>query len=81
MYEPAKVDGICDVCGSELIQRDDDSERTVLNRLKVYDLQTAPLKNYYESKGLLRHIDGSGAIMDIQKRICSFIDGGAGDHP
>ncbi len=81
IYEPTKVAGICDVCGSELIQRDDDSEQTVLNRLEVYDLQTAPLKNYYASKGLLRHIDGSGAIMDIQKRICSFIDGGAGDHP
>jgi adenylate kinase len=80
IFEPTKVHGICDVCGSPLIQRDDDSEQTVKNRLDVYDLQTAPLKAYYESKGLLRQISGSGAIQDIQRQICSFIDGGAGDH-
>jgi adenylate kinase len=63
------------------MQRDDDTEQTVKNRLEVYDLQTAPLKAYYVSKGLLRHISGSGAISDIQKQICSFIDGGGtGDH-
>lgn len=80
IFDPTKVDGICDVCGSALIQRADDSEQTVKNRLDVYDLQTAPLKAYYESKGLLRHIPGTGAIKDIQKQICSFIDGGSGDH-
>jgi adenylate kinase len=80
IFDPTKVDGICDVCGSPLIQRADDSEQTVKNRLDVYELQTAPLKAYYESKGLLRHISGSGAIKDIQKQICSFIDGGSGDH-
>jgi adenylate kinase len=80
IFDPTKVDGICDVCGSALIQRADDSEQTVKNRLDVYELQTAPLKAYYESKGLLRHISGSGAIKDIQKQICSFIDGGSGDH-
>ncbi|MDD5285263.1 MAG: adenylate kinase [Desulfuromonadaceae bacterium] len=80
IYAPAKVDGICDVCGSVLIQRDDDREQTVKNRLDVYEQQTSPLKAYYESKDLLRHISGSGAIKDIQKQICSFIDGGMGDH-
>jgi adenylate kinase len=78
--DPPRVEGVCDVCGSALVQRDDDSEQTVIKRLGVYDLQTAPLKAYYESKGLLRHISGSGAIIDIQKQICSFIDGGAGDY-
>ena len=80
IYDPTRVDGICDLCGAALIQREDDTEQTVKNRLKVYDLQTAPLKAYYEMKGLLRHISGSGAIQDIQKQICSFIDGGMGDH-
>ena len=80
IYDPTRIEGVCDVCGSALIQRDDDSEQTVKNRLDVYDLQTAPLKAYYEAKGLLRHIKGSGAIKDIQKQICSFIDGGTGDH-
>lgn len=81
IFDPTQVNGICDVCGSALIQRDDDREQTVINRLEVYDLQTLPLKVYYESKGLLRHICGNGAIKDIQKQICSFIDGGVGDHP
>ena len=81
IFEPTRVDGVCDVCGSALIQRADDTEETVKNRLEVYDLQTAPLKAYYVSKGLLRHVSGSGAISDIQKQICSFIDGGGtGDH-
>ncbi len=81
IYDPTKVEGVCDVCGAALIQREDDSEQTVKNRLEVYDLQTSPLKAYYESKGLLRHVNGSGAIKDIQQQICSFIDGGVGDHP
>lgn len=80
IYDPTKVDAVCDVCGAALIQREDDREQTVKNRLDVYDLQTSPLKAYYESKGLLRHVNGSGAIKDIQKQICSFIDGGVGDH-
>lgn len=79
-FAPSRVDGVCDLCGSALIQREDDSEQTVNNRLEVYERQTAPLKEYYESKGLLRHISGSGAIRDIQKQISSFIDGGMGDH-
>jgi adenylate kinase len=80
IFDPTRVSGVCDICGSALIQREDDSEQTVKNRLDVYDRQTAPLKAYYESKGLLRHINGSGAIKDIQQQICSFIDGGTGDH-
>lgn len=80
IFDPTRIEGVCDVCGSALIQRDDDSEQTVKNRLDVYELQTAPLKTYYEAKGLLRHVKGSGAIKDIQKQICSFIDGGTGDH-
>ena len=79
-YNAAKVGGICDFCGSDLIQREDDSEQTVKNRLEVYDQQTAPLKAYYEAKGLLRNINGSGSIKDVQKQIRSFIDGGAGDY-
>jgi adenylate kinase len=63
------VDGICGICNAELTQRDDDKEDTVKNRLSVYDLQTAPLKAYYEKAGLLRHIDGSRSILDIQLQI------------
>lgn len=79
LYDPPKVPSVCDVCGSDLIQRADDTEATVRNRLDVYGQQTEPLKSYYESKGLLRHIAGYGSIKDIQKQISSCI-GGVGDH-
>ena len=52
----------CDKCGEELIQRDDDKAETVLNRLKVYHAQTAPLTGYYEQKGLLKKIAGDQGI-------------------
>jgi adenylate kinase len=80
VYDMPKVVGVCDVCGAALAQRDDDREETVKNRLEVYDLQTSPLKMYFIQRGLLRHINGNGSIQDIQSEICSFIEGGAGDH-
>ena len=52
----------CDVCGEELIQRNDDKAETVLNRLKVYHDQTAPLIGYYENKGLLKKLDGAQGL-------------------
>lgn len=52
----------CDVCGEELIQRNDDKAETVLNRLKVYHDQTAPLIGYYEKKGLLKKVDGAQGL-------------------
>ena len=57
---PPKKDGICDKCGGELIQRSDDNEKTVKNRIDVYNNETKPLVDYYESDGLLVKIDGSG---------------------
>jgi len=58
-YHPPKKEGMCDSCGGELYQRDDDKEETVRHRLDVYSRQTAPLVNYYERKGLIVHIDGA----------------------
>ena len=58
-YIPPKNAGICDVCGSELIQRDDDKPETVQNRLSVYHDQTQPLIAYYEKAGVLRTVDGT----------------------
>ena len=54
---PSKVEGICDQCGGALYQRPDDSEATVLNRLEVYQRQTASLIDFYEKKGILVRID------------------------
>ena len=61
---PAKA-GKCDKCGSDLYQRDDDTEKTVLNRLKVYRENTMPLIRYYEKKGTLKTVMGSGSIDEI----------------
>ncbi|CAO0820067.1 Adenylate kinase [Desulfarculales bacterium] len=69
MFDPPKAAGKCDKCNGELFQRDDDNEVTVGNRLNVYDAQTKPLIDYYQAKGLLRPIDGVGAISDIFGRI------------
>ncbi len=80
-YDPPKSEGVCDVCGGALIQREDDRESTVKNRLDVYDRQTAPLKEYYEQAGLLRHIDGRAPIRDIQQQIDNLLSGQSGDHP
>jgi adenylate kinase len=63
-YHLNMLDGktTCANCGEELIQRDDDKAETVLNRLKVYHDQTAPLIGYYEKKGLLKKVDGAQGL-------------------
>lgn len=65
MFNPSKKEGVCDKCGSELYQRDDDSEATIRERLAVYNKQTAPLIDYYDKKGLLRRVQGVGPIDQI----------------
>jgi len=79
--DPPKVEGICDSCHAVLIQREDDREDTIKKRLAVYDQLTSPLKDYYEQAGLLRHIDGSDSIQNIQLQIKEVLAGQAGDHP
>jgi adenylate kinase len=65
MFNRPKRDDICDACGSELYQRDDDSEATIRERLTVYNNQTAPLIDYYDKKQLLRRVAGVGPIDEI----------------
>ena len=69
---PTKVEGICDVCGSKLVLREDDKPETVKKRLEVYHAQTQPLIDYYQKQGILRTVDGTklmdavfDAIVDI----------------
>jgi len=69
MFNPPKKDLICDKCGSELYQRDDDSEATIRERLAVYNKQTSPLIDYYDKKGLLRRVKGVGPINEIYASI------------
>ena len=66
-YLPPKQDGVCDKCGGELYQRDDDKEKTIRERLSVYHAQTAPLVAYYESKGVLARIPAEGDIDAIRE--------------
>jgi len=69
VLSPPKVEGVCDACGGEMYQRDDDKEQTIAHRLEVYEKQTAPLVGYYRERGLLRTIDGVGAIDQIRNRV------------
>ncbi len=68
-FNPPKVAGKCDKCGSELIQRNDDSEKVVRERLRVYKEKTLPLTRYYYDKRILVRIDGQGDIGDVYERI------------
>ncbi|MBA2948139.1 adenylate kinase [Streptomyces himalayensis] len=67
-YSPAKQEGVCDVCGGELYQRDDDSEETVRKRLEVYHTQTEPIIDYYRAQGLVVTISALGKVDEVTKR-------------
>ena len=62
LYNAPEVENVCDACGGELYQRDDDKEETVKSRLSVYEKQTAPLIEYYEKQGILHTINGDQPI-------------------
>ena len=61
-FDPPRTEGVCDVCGAALVQRADDNEETVRNRLAVYRRQTAPLVSYYSAKGVLGEAQGGGKL-------------------
>lgn len=72
-FNPTKIESKCDVCGSDIIQRKDDSEETVKERLSVYENQTQPLIKYYEGKQLLSVVDGTKAINEVFESICKIL--------
>jgi len=74
-FNPSTRESICDRCGGELVQRDDDREETISARLKVYNNQTAPLVDYYRQQGILREIDGVGNVDDIRNRVIKALGG------
>ena len=81
VYDKPVLENVCDSCGTNLVQRDDDSEQTVVNRLRVYDDQTSSLKAYFKDLGLLHSVSGCGAISEIQAQINAIIDSGiVSDH-
>jgi adenylate kinase len=72
-FSAPKKDGVCDKCGGELFQRDDNKEATIKKRLDVYTAQTAPLFDYYKNKGILKSVAGTGSIDDIFGKVCSAL--------
>ena len=68
-FDPPKHEGVCDQDGSRLIQRDDDTEDVIRNRLSVYHDQTEPLVAYYEERGLLRRFDGNRSQTEVHDHI------------
>jgi adenylate kinase len=74
-FDPPSEAGTCKRCGGDLFQRSDDREDTIAARLEVYERQTAPLSEFYRSRGVLREIDGMGGTQEVFTRILAHLDG------
>ena len=75
LSSPPSVNWTCDVCGGEVVQREDDTEEAIRRRLELYEHQTAPLVEWYERAGLLARVDGTGQPDAVTKRCVAAIDG------
>jgi adenylate kinase len=73
-FDATERDGVCDRCGGELFQRDDDKPETIAERLRVYADQTAPLVDYYGGQGKLVGIDATGPVEDVTQRATDALD-------
>jgi len=69
LYNPPAVDGVCDECGGELYQRDDDKREVIENRYDVYEQATAPLIGFYKERGLLVDVDGARETEEVTEQI------------
>ncbi|MGW5258180.1 adenylate kinase [Streptomyces sp. NPDC004012] len=78
-YKPPKQEGVCDICGGELYQRDDDSEDTVRKRLEVYHTQTEPIIDYYKAQGLVVTISALGKVEEVTGRAMEALKQKDGD--
>ena len=70
---PPKTPNICNICGSKLVQREDDKEEIIKKRLEIYWKQTSPLTDYYKKKGIIMTIDGKGSIPEVSNRLFNTI--------
>lgn len=73
VFNPTKVEGRCDACGSETVLRDDDKPETVQKRLTVYHDQTQPLIEYYNAQGILKSVDGTKPMDDVFAAIVAIL--------
>jgi adenylate kinase len=71
---PPRINWTCDICGGEVVQRDDDSEEAIRRRLELYERQTAPLMEFYDKRGQLAKVDGRGAPDTVLRRIIRAIE-------
>ena len=74
VFNPPKVEGICDIDGGKLYQREDDNPETVSNRLSVNVKQSKPILEYYDEKGILKNIDGSKDIDEVTNDVIDILD-------
>ena len=74
VFNPPKVDGICDIDGGKLYQRKDDNPETVSNRLSVNVKQSKPILEYYDEKGVLKNIDGAKDIDEVTNDVIDILD-------
>ena len=74
VFNPPKVEGICDIDGGKLYQREDDNPETVSNRLSVNVKQSKPILEYYNNKGVLKNIDGSKDIDEVTNDVIDILD-------
>ena len=73
VFNPTKVEGKCDACGSDTVLRDDDKPETVQKRLSVYHEQTQPLIDYYKNQGILKSVDGTKPMDDVFTDIVAIL--------
>ena len=73
-FDPPAREGVCDLCGGELYQRDDDHADTVRHRLEVYAQQTEPIIDFYRQRGVLVSVDALGAVEDVSERAFGALD-------
>ncbi|MBA2625789.1 MAG: adenylate kinase [Acidimicrobiia bacterium] len=71
---PPKYGNVCDICGGDVVQRRDDTEKAISQRLALYEAETAPLIAWFEAKGLLEVVDGLGHPDDVTDRLVHTID-------
>ncbi len=75
VFNPPHMSGLCDRCGAQLSQREDDSEVTVRERMKTYQKETYPLIEYYQSQGLLAKINANRSVEKVFEDLCKVLDG------
>jgi adenylate kinase len=74
-FQPPRQAGRCDQCGGELYQREDDKPETARRRLEVYAQQTAPLVDYYRTRGKLAEIDGAKSVEEVAENLLAAVEG------